>query len=184
MKLGEQQIKDHQQTGHQEIVHMGFQQGLVVGKQPFHKGRGTDTGQAPRKYQRNGQAETSGSNQDGGMVIHNRLLSSRRKERRASPGPVEGRWLTAKCAARYLHLADLAIAGGGAVALIPAVAAFSLAGGLCVLATTLAGRARAGCALALFRFHRHWNLLFALSLVAFSHANNWSVALGPPSGIV
>src|SRR5438067_12487421 len=75
-------------------------------------------------------------------------------------GPVEGRWLTVKCAARYLHLADLAIADGGAVALIPAVAAFSLAGGLCVLATTLAGRARAGCALAFFRFHRHWNLLF------------------------
>src|SRR5205823_9969032 len=107
----------------------------------------------------------------------------RRRNAAHRQGPVEGRWLTVKCAARYLHLADLAIAGGGAVALIPAVAAFSLAGGLCVLATTLAGRARAGCALAFFRFHRHWNLLFALSLAAFSRANNWSVALGPPSGI-
>ena len=86
--------------------------------------------------------------------------------------------------ADILHLTDFAIAGGGAVALIPAVAAFSLAGGLRVLAATLAGRARAGCALALFRFHRHWNLLFALSLVAFSRANNWSVASGPPIGIV
>ena len=60
--------------------------------------------------------------------------------------------------------------------MIPAVATFSLAGGLRVLAATLAGRARAGCALTLFRFHRHWNLLFALSLVAFGRANNWSVA--------
>ena len=50
--------------------------------------------------------------------------------------------------------------------MIPAaVATFGLAGGFRVLAATLAGRARAGCALTLFRFHRHWNLLFTLSLV-------------------
>jgi hypothetical protein len=84
------------------------------------------------------------------------------------------------------YLTDLAIASGGAVALIAAVAvaAFALTGGLRVLAATLAGCARAGCALALFRSHRHWNLLFALSLVAFKRANNWSVASGPPIGIV
>src|SRR3954447_7021707 len=66
-------------------------------------------------------------------------------------------------ARRYLHLTDLAIASGGAVALIPAVATFGLAGGLGVLAAARAGRSRAGCALTFFRFHRHWNLLFALS---------------------
>ena len=49
--------------------------------------------------------------------------------------------------------------------MIPAVATFSLAGGLRVLATTLAGRARAGCTLTLFRFHRHWNLLFHSELL-------------------
>jgi hypothetical protein len=101
------------------------------------------------------------------------------------PGPVEGRWLRAKARRRYLHLTDLAAAGGGAVALIPAAgAAFALTGGLRVPAATLACRARAGCALTSFRFHRHWNLLFALSLVALTRANNWSVASGAPIGIV
>jgi hypothetical protein len=33
-------------------------------------------------------------------------------------------------------------------------------------------------------FHRHWNLLFVLILAAFTRANNWSVASGPPIGIV
>src|SRR4051812_43660883 len=50
-----------------------------------HKGGRTDTSQAPREQQRDVQAETSGSDQDGGMLIHHRLLSSRQKERRASP---------------------------------------------------------------------------------------------------
>jgi hypothetical protein len=119
------------------------------------------------------------------MVVHDRFLSSRQKDRRASAlRPVDCRWLTKQCAAQSLHLPALATASGGAIALVPAVAHFILAGGLSVLAATLAGRARAGRALTLFRFHRHWNLLFALSLVAFSRANNWSVASEQPIGIV
>ncbi len=65
-----------------------------------------------------------------------------------------------------LHLTDLAAASGRAVALIPAAAAtFGLAVGFRVLAAALAGCARAECALTLFRFLRHWNLLFTLSWV-------------------
>jgi hypothetical protein len=69
-----------------------------------------------------------------------------------------------ECAAPInLHLTDLAVASGRAVALIPAaVATFGLAVGFRVLAATLASCARAGCALTLFRFHRHWNFLFSL----------------------
>src|SRR5689334_1862189 len=78
-------------------------------------------------------------------------------------GPIEAGARQRNARRRYLQLADLAIAGRGAVALIPAIATFSLVGGLRVLAATLAGPAGAGCALTLILFHRHWNLLFALS---------------------
>src|SRR5947209_1685676 len=81
-------------------------------------------------------------------------------------GPVEVRGSEQNARRRCVHLADLAIASGGAVALNPALATFCLAGGLCVLAAALAGCAGAGCALALFRCHRHWNLLFTLSWFA------------------
>src|SRR3954470_7806910 len=65
-----------------------------------------------------------------------------------------------------LHLTDFAAASGRAVASIPAaVATFGLAVGFRVPAATLASCARAGCASTLFRFHRHWNLLFTLSWV-------------------
>src|SRR4051794_27628640 len=82
-----------------------------------------------------------------------------------------------------LRLTDLAAAGGRAVALIPAaVAAFGLAVGFRVLAATLASCARAGCALTLFRFHRHWNLLFTLSLVCVGLRQQMKCRIGGPNG--
>ena len=80
-----------------------------------------------------------------------------------------------------LHLTDLATASGKAVALITAaVATFGLALGFRVLAATLATCARAGCALTLFRFHRHWNLLFTLDWVGVGLRQQLKCRIGGP----
>ena len=80
------------------------------------------------------------------------------------------------------RLTELAVASGRAVALIPAaVAAFGLAVGFRALAATLASCARAGCALALFRFHGHWNLLFTLSWVYVGLRQQLKCRIGGPN---
>src|SRR5689334_18149843 len=96
-------------------------------------------------------------------------------------GPAEGRSGERNARRRYLHLTDLATASGRTVAFIPAAATFGLAGGLRVLTAALAGCARAGCALTLLRFHRHWKLLFHSELDCVGLRQQLKCRIGAPS---
>jgi hypothetical protein len=73
--MGEEQEKDHQQAGHQQIVNVRLQKVLVIGKQSLQKARlhVTYTGQAPRQPQCDRQRETPGYNQDVGLNVHERI---------------------------------------------------------------------------------------------------------------